>query len=298
MIIPHKKVKIMLDNYIDLINEKIDSVLSTNECEYSELIDAMHYSASAGGKRIRPSLMMEFGRICNADLDGVLPFAVALEMIHTYSLIHDDLPCMDDDDMRRGKPSCHIKFGEATALLAGDALLTDAFKIAMSSSIQDKSKVVRAASVLAECAGSDGMIGGQVIDLKYENKPATLDVVKQVYSLKTSKLLVAAAKIGCILGDATEEMIKNAEIFAENLGIAFQIKDDILDLVGNAEILGKPIGSDSDSNKSTYVSLVGLDKAQEDVVSFTDTAVFALEIFKNEAECLKDFALKLVDRKF
>lgn len=288
----------MFENYTQAVNTAIEHYLSPQKGETSALQTAMYYSASAGGKRIRPAIMLEFGRICGASVDEVLPFAVALEMIHTYSLIHDDLPCMDDDDMRRGKPSCHIKFGEATALLAGDALLTDAFKIAMTSSVEDKSRVVDACSVLAECSGSRGMIGGQVIDLKYENQHAPLEIIRQVYLLKTSKLLVAAAAIGCILAGAGEEKISAARSFAENLGLAFQIKDDLLDITGNPEVLGKPVGSDSGSNKSTYVSHVGLVQAEKDVIAFTKEAVKALSAFGEEANALKEFAEKLVNRTF
>lgn len=288
----------MFENYTELMNAAVDKYLSPENGEIYELQSAMHYSASAGGKRIRPAVMLEFGRICGATAEEVLPFALALEMIHTYSLIHDDLPCMDDDDMRRGKPSCHVAFGESTALLAGDALLTDAFKIAMETSVEDKQRVVAACRKLAECAGSRGMIGGQVIDLKYENKPATLDIIKKIHLLKTSQLLVAAATIGCLLGGADESCVSAAQTFAENLGLAFQIKDDILDVTSTAEVLGKPIGSDAESNKSTYVSLVGLKQAENDVLTYTQTAISALDCFGDDAEDLKEFAKKLVYRTF
>lgn len=288
----------MFENYTDILNAAVDKYLLPQSGELESLQSAMYYSASAGGKRIRPAIMIEFGRLCGAAINEILPFALALEMIHTYSLIHDDLPCMDDDDMRRGKPSCHIKFGEATALLAGDALLTDAFKIAMTADVADKARVVSACKKLAECAGSRGMIGGQVIDLKYENQPATLDTIKQIHLLKTSQLLVAAATIGCILGGAENSKVTAAEEFAKNLGLAFQIKDDILDVTSTAEVLGKPIGSDMESNKSTYVSLVGLEQAEKDVLLYTKRAIDALIVFGEEAETLRVFANKLVKRTF
>lgn len=288
----------MFENYTDVLNAAIRQYLSPNSGELESLQSAMYYSASAGGKRIRPAIMLEFGRLCGAATSEILPFALALEMIHTYSLIHDDLPCMDDDDMRRGKPSCHIKFGEATALLAGDALLTDAFKIAMTADVADKVRVVSACKKLAECAGSGGMIGGQIIDLKYENQPATLDIIKQIHLLKTSQLLVAAATIGCILGGADNSKVAAAEEFAKKLGLAFQIKDDILDVIGTVDVLGKPIGSDMDANKSTYVSLVGLEQAEKDVITYTKEAIEALNVFGEDAEMLKAFANKLVERTF
>lgn len=288
----------MFENFCELINTAVDKYLSPESGDFYELQSAMYYSASAGGKRIRPAIMLEFGRISGASSEEILPFAMALEMIHTYSLIHDDLPCMDNDDMRRGKPSCHIAFGEATALLAGDALLTDAFKIASTAPVEDKQRVVDAIRKLSECAGSRGMIGGQVIDLKYENEPATLDIINNIHLLKTSQLLIAAATIGCILGGADETKINASEKFAENLGLAFQIKDDILDVTGTTEVLGKPIGSDADSNKSTYVSLVGLKKAEEDVINYTDNALKALECFGAKADNLREFAIKLINRTF
>lgn len=287
----------MFEGYIKSIEQKLKEVLSLKECEYSHLLEAMAYSAEAGGKRIRPCLLMEFMRVAGGNPEDALNFAVSLEMIHTYSLIHDDLPCMDDDDMRRGKPSCHIKFGEATALLAGDALLTDAFRVALSTENLPFDRVCRAARVLSECAGSDGMIGGQVIDLKYEDKKADLEVIKELYLLKTGGLLKAAASIGCILAGATDTEITSAVEFAEKIGLAFQIRDDILDVISTEEELGKPIGSDSESQKSTYVSLVGLEQAQNDVQKFTDDAIAAISIFGDNADNLRQFALALVGRK-
>lgn len=287
----------MFEVFLKSIEKKLSELTTTDNCEYSNLLDAMQYSTSAGGKRIRPCLLMEFCRICGGDPKVALNFASALEMIHTYSLIHDDLPCMDNDDTRRGRPACHIAFGEATALLAGDALLTDAFKAALSTEDLPPERIVRAAKVLSECAGTHGMIGGQVIDLKYEEHEAPLEVVKELYRLKTGALLKAAATIGCILAGADEAKITSAAVFAEKIGLAFQIRDDILDIIGDEKELGKPIGSDNESNKSTYVTHVGLEKAQEDVERFTDEAVKALDIFGAEAGELKKFAVSLAERK-
>ena len=287
----------MFEVFLKSIEKKLSELTTTDNCEYSNLLDAMQCSTSAGGKRIRPCLLMEFCRICGGDPKVALNFASALEMIHTYSLIHDDLPCMDNDDTRRGRPACHIAFGEATALLAGDALLTDAFKAALSTEDLPPERIVRAAKVLSECAGTHGMIGGQVIDLKYEEHEAPLEVVKELYRLKTGALLKAAATIGCILAGADEAKITSAAVFAEKIGLAFQIRDDILDIIGDEKELGKPIGSDNESNKSTYVTHVGLEKAQEDVERFTDEAVKALDIFGAEADELKKFAVSLAERK-
>ena len=287
----------MFDNYTVLIENKINQVLSDHGTEYDELLKAMHYSASAGGKRIRPKLLMEFMRISGGNPENALNFAVALEMIHTYSLIHDDLPCMDNDDMRRGKPSCHKAFGEATALLAGDALLTESFGLAAKTENVPADRVVKALAQLSACAGVNGMIGGQVLDLKYENSKAPLDIVCELYRLKTGALLKAAATIGCILAGADEIKIDKACQIAEKIGLAFQIRDDILDIIGDEKILGKPIGSDSEQNKSTYVSLVGIDKAQNDVISLTNEAVSLLSDF-HDADELKKFAESMIARLY
>lgn len=287
----------MFDNYTVLIENKINQVLSDHGTEYDELLKAMHYSASAGGKRIRPKLLMEFMRISGGNPENALNFAVALEMIHTYSLIHDDLPCMDNDDMRRGKPSCHKAFGEATALLAGDALLTESFGLAAKTENVPADRVVKALAQLSACAGVNGMIGGQVLDLKYENSKAPLDIVCELYRLKTGALLKAAATIGCILAGADDEKKDKACQIAEKIGLSFQIRDDILDIIGDEKILGKPIGSDCKQNKSTYVSLVGIDKAQNDVISLTNEAVSLLSDF-NDADELKLFAESMITRLY
>ncbi|MBQ1182859.1 MAG: polyprenyl synthetase family protein, partial [Clostridia bacterium] len=205
----------MFDSYEILIENKIIDVLKAKGTEYDELTNAMSYSASAGGKRIRPKLLMEFMRVAGGNPEDALNFAVALEMIHTYSLIHDDLPCMDNDDMRRGKPSCHKAFGESTALLAGDALLTESFGLAAKTKNVPADRVVKALAKLSECAGVNGMIGGQVIDLKYENSKAPLEVVLELYRLKTGALLKAAATIGCILAGADDIKTENACKIAE-----------------------------------------------------------------------------------
>lgn len=286
----------MFEGYIELIENKLLEILKHDENDFAVLKDAMVYSTSAGGKRVRPCVLMEFAKICGLDPKKAINFACALEMIHTYSLIHDDLPCMDNDDIRRGKPSCHIAFGEANALLAGDALLTDAFKVALSTDVEQKDRVVKAGVVLAECAGSDGMIAGQVIDLKYEDTKAPLQSVIDMYRLKTGALLVAAAKIGCILGGATDKEIKAAECFAANLGLAFQIKDDILDITSSTDVLGKPVGSDKEQNKSTYVTYKGLQVAQDDVEKYTTIAINSLDVFGNKAEKLQEFAKGLINR--
>lgn len=232
-----------------LIDNALEKLLSHGECEYSVVTDAMKYSTMLGGKRIRPTVVLEFTKTCGGCIDAAVKYACALEMIHTYSLIHDDLPCMDDDDMRRGQPSCHIKYGYANALLAGDALLTYAFSIVAGNDSASDEQNIKAVKILADYAGFDGMIGGQVMDLYFEGKPTTTEILTKINKLKTGALIVAAAKLGCIAANANDEQLNAAVNYAECIGKAFQIVDDILDLVGDEKKLGKPVGSDSENNK-------------------------------------------------
>lgn len=288
-----------LNDYISMINSQLDSFIP--ECTYGEPVvcDAMRYSLGIGGKRIRPVLLLEFCRVCGGDVKKALPWAVALEMIHTYSLIHDDLPCMDDDDMRRGRPSCHIQYGEEYALLAGDGLLTRAFGLIAGSALakENPSCAVEAIAVLSELAGVEGMIGGQTVDLKNEGKKASLETLEIMDSLKTGALIVCAAKLGCLAAGADEEKTCAAVTFCKKIGHAFQIVDDILDVVGDESELGKPIGSDGESSKSTYVSILGLDKSREYADKLTREAVEALEILGSEAGLLKEIASMLINRR-
>ena len=287
------------NEYISIINSKLDSFVP--DCTYGEPVvsDAMKYSLGIGGKRIRPVLLLEFCRVCGGDVEKALPFAVALEMIHTYSLIHDDLPCMDDDDMRRGMPSCHIKYGEEYALLAGDALLTRAFGVIAESELAKEKPLcaVSAVAVLSELAGVNGMIGGQTVDLKNEGRRASLETLEIMDSLKTGALIVSAARLGCFAAGASEAQTAAAVTFCKKIGHAFQIVDDILDVVGDEKELGKPIGSDSESDKSTYVSLLGLEKSREYADRLTKEAIEALGVFGDEAEFLKQLATMLIERK-
>lgn len=285
-----------LNEYIDIINSYI--VNSVPQCNFGESIvhDAMNYSLSIGGKRIRPVLTLEFCRLCKGDINKALPFACALEMIHTYSLIHDDLPCMDDDDMRRGMPSCHIKFGEEYALLAGDGLLTRAFGL-MTESNASPSVIVKAVSLLSEFAGANGMIGGQVVDLKNEGKNCSIEVLRTMDSLKTGALIKCAALLGVLAAEGSDAQMAAAGEYASNLGHAFQIIDDILDVTGDEKELGKPIGSDTDSGKSTYVSVLGLEKSKKYAEELTLKAVSALDIFGKDADFLKKLAESLINRK-
>lgn len=285
--------------YVNLINTYLET--SINDCTFGEDIvhKAMRYSLGIGGKRIRPVLVLEFCRICGGDINDALPFAAAIEMIHTYSLIHDDLPCMDDDDMRRGMPSCHKKFGEEYALLAGDGLLTRAFGIIAESEIAKKAPdiAIKAICELSALAGADGMIGGQVVDLRNEDKPCSLKVLQTMDALKTGALIRCAARLGVLAAKGTAQQLEYASVYADNLGHAFQIVDDILDVVGDEKELGKPIGSDAESNKSTYVTILGIDKSKRYAEDLTNKAIESLNIFGDEAAFLKNLAFNLIKRK-
>lgn len=291
-------IKDSLNQYAKTIEEYIEYLFESDTRKYEIVNDACRYSLLLGGKRIRPFLINSFYKLCGGEENYSANFEVAIECIHTYSLIHDDLPCMDNDDMRRGQPSCHKKFGETFALLAGDALLTDAFALASYTTDVESKNVLKAIRVLAECAGTDGMIGGQVIDLLYEDKTADIEVLKQICSLKTGKLIMAACKIGCILANADKEKIEAAEKYAECLGLAFQIVDDILDEIGSEEKLGKPIHSDKENNKSTFVSLLGIEKCRGIVAELTEKAKRELDIFGDKACELKELADYLCNRDY
>lgn len=280
----------------NLITEKLDSLLSENM--ESTVLNAMKYSVSNGGKRIRPILATEFAKAVDGNIDAALYFGCAVEMIHTYSLIHDDLPCMDNDDMRRGKPSCHIAFGEDNALLAGDALLTEAFATLGFAKGVPSENIVRAVTYLSAFAGINGMVGGQVLDLQFENSKPSVDEILRMYSLKTCGLIKSACVLGCLSAEEYDEnKIRAAIDYAENLGIAFQIQDDILDIEGDAVSLGKPIGSDAKNDKSTIVKYFGLEKSKMLVEEYTDKAVSALKVFDNNTDTLTQLAYMLVDRK-
>lgn len=277
-----------LSERIKVIDQSLDLYLPESTNPQSVIYTSMRYSVFAGGKRLRPILMWETAKLFDKDWDCVREFACALEMIHTYSLIHDDLPAMDNDDLRRGMPTNHIKFGEDIAILAGDALLNKAFEVAVRS---ENEKALIALKILSDSSGTEGMIGGQVVDLQSEGKTIGLRELQYIHSLKTGALIRCACSVGAILAGADESSVNAMDEYAKNLGIAFQIRDDILDVKGNAEILGKPIGSDEESDKNTYVKLCGIEKSEELVNEYSQKAKNALSSFGNKA----DFLLKLTD---
>lgn len=241
------------------------------------LFDSMEYSLMAGGKRLRPVLAFEFCRLCGADWHQAAPFAGAMEMIHTYSLIHDDLPCMDNDDFRRGRPTNHKVYGEAMATLAGDALLTDAFSLAATAKLSKPENMALAIGVLSQNAGSLGMVGGQVLDILSEERECTEQEVLDIQSRKTGALINAACVLGVIAGGGSEKQIEAAASFAGLLGLAFQIRDDMLDVIGTTEEMGKTVGTDA--AKNTFVRLYGLERCEELVRKYTDAAISYLSVF-------------------
>ena len=247
---------------------------------YADLREAMEYSLMAGGNRIRPVLVLETCRLCGGDPELALPFACALEMVHTYSLIHDDLPAMDDDALRRGRPTNHVVYGEATAILAGDALLTAAFQTLTQANLPPQ-QVVDGVSCLSQAAGPEGMVGGQALDMAGEGRSLTQGELEQLQSLKTGALIAAAAELGCIAAGGNPEQRAAVRQYAQCLGRAFQIQDDILDVTSTDEELGKPTGSDRENEKSTFVSVLGLDRSQELVQELTTQAVSALSGFSS-----------------
>ena len=281
--------------YMDYIETYLKNFYGElHDLPQNALFDAMEYSLLAGGKRLRPILAMEFCRLCGGDPHQAAPFAAAVEMIHTYSLIHDDLPSMDNDDFRRGRPTNHKVYGEAMAILAGDALLTDAFMLASTAQLADPKDMAFAIGTLAECAGSMGMVGGQVLDIGSEQRELTEQEVIDIQTRKTGALINAACVLGAIAGGGSEEQIDAAAKFAAGLGMAFQIRDDMLDVIGTQEEMGKGVGTDA--VKNTFVRLYGLERCEELVQSYTQYAIDALSVFE-DTDYVVALAKSLTDRR-
>ena len=288
-----------MDNkYLPLIEEFLPTLLPCEDCTEKNVVKSVKYSLLAPGKRLRPTLLLAFCDVCGGDVAAALPYACAVEMIHSYSLIHDDLPCMDDDDLRRGKPSNHIVFGESTALLAGDALQALAYEAMLNDKALEKTGLngAKAAGILAKTSGLLGMVGGQIIDLETEGSNPSLETISEMYFKKTGQLIKAPCLMGCVLANADEKKIKAAEIYADKIGLAFQIIDDILDIISDTETLGKPVGSDIENQKVNYVTVLGIDESRKIVDNLTKEAVEALNIFDSNTKFLKDLALELAKR--
>ena len=279
------------------IDRIIYQYLPKEEGYQKKVIEAMNYSVMAGGKRLRPMLMQETYKLFGEESTAIEPFMAAIEMIHTYSLVHDDLPAMDNDMLRRGKPTTHSKFGEAMGVLAGDALLNYAFETAFGTLDNYTPQVGKALQVLASKAGIYGMIGGQVVDVESENQYGlTKKRLDFIYVLKTGALLEASMMIGAILGGATEEEVMLVEQVASRIGVAFQIQDDILDVIGDEQVLGKPIGSDEKNKKATYVTFKGMDEAKQDVDMLTQEAISLLNKLPKQNQFLTELLLYLIQR--
>lgn len=267
----------------------------------SRLLEAMEYSLLAGGKRLRPVLTLAWATMLGGDARRAMPFAASLECIHTYSLIHDDLPAMDDDDLRRGRPSNHKRFDEATAILAGDGLLTESFVLMAEASLVrglPAERVLRAVSVLAVAAGSGGMVGGQAVDMEFTGRgEVTLDELRAMHAMKTGALITAACECGAVLAGASERDVENAREYGRAVGVAFQIVDDVLDVVGDTGTLGKPAGSDAAMGKSTYPALVGLHRSRDLAEGFANEALERLSSYNgSEKLFLADLSRYIVDR--
>lgn len=288
-----------LKDRVKNVEQIINKYLPKEEGYQKKVLEAMNYTMKAGGKRIRPLLMYETYKACGGKETIIEPFMAAIEMIHTYSLIHDDLPALDDDDYRRGRKTAHVVYGEDIAILAGDGLLNYAFEVATSAFTMKAGdvRVERAFQVLATKPGIYGMIGGQTADVVSTGKSLTLDEILYIHEKKTAALLQCAIMIGGILAGLPEEQVKQLEIVGKEIGLAFQIQDDILDLIGDEKEIGKPVASDEKNGKITYVTIKGLEQSQKDVQEFTKNGIMRLENMGIKQGFLIDLLNALVDRK-
>lgn len=282
-----------LKEWIDQEILRYFSVLPDNK-----LTEAMSYSMNIGGKRLRPILCLHSAEIFGKDKKEMVHMALALEMIHTYSLIHDDLPAMDNDDLRRGKPTSHIVFGEANAILAGDALLNEAFTVLLKNYASTGEKGAKASLYISDCAGRDGMILGQVMDLAHEKEPCTYEELKRCHFKKTGALIVASICAPAIYAGASQEQVGILHEYAMNLGLAFQIQDDVLDVTSSREVLGKSVGKDEKSGKTTYVGLFGVEKSREMAEVATKECLSQLSKLAKDTQKLEELTLSLLQRTY
>ena len=283
--------------YKSAVDKYLDACLEETQCaSYHKLTDSMHYSLTAGGKRLRAILVLEFCRICGGDVEKALPVACGVEMLHTYSLIHDDLPVMDNDDLRRGKPSNHKVFGECTATLAGDALQAEAFRTILSTELPAEMRA-ECARLLAEAAGENGICGGQQLDMEGEGKALTKEELMDINDRKTSAMIYAACLMGVTCGGGNERQREAAAKYAKVLGLAFQIRDDMLDVISTESELGKPIGSDAREGKNTFMALYGLERCGAYVHELSEQAAAAVDGAFADSAFLQQLARSLADRK-
>ncbi len=288
--------KEQLKEYQEIVNKELEKYLRKNECPEKVLNDSMEYSLMAGGKRLRPILVLATYKLFNDDIEKCMPYAVAIEMVHNFSLIHDDLPGIDNDDIRHGKPTNHKKFNEATAILAGDGLLNYAY-IVISKDLKDMKEISNKLKVFNEFSiAVDRMIAGEYVDTELEGKQISKETLEYIHKNKTGALLKLCVRMGAILANASDKDISKLTNYAEKIGLAFQIKDDILAEEGNEEILGKPVGNDKEMGKCTYVSQYGLEKSKEILDKITKEAIEELNEYGDKAEFLKDLALYIENR--
>ena len=287
-----------LKEKIEFINTEIEKYLKTEQCPESILNESVAYSLTAGGKRIRPILILETYKLFKDDFEKITPYAVAMEMVHTFSLIHDDLPGIDNDDYRRGKLTNHKKYNEATAILAGDNLLNNAYMIILNDIINSKDDYQeRKIMALNELSyGIDRMIAGEYVDTEFEGKEISKDYLEYMHKNKTGALIKASVKIGAILAGANQDDIENLSKYAEKIGLAFQIKDDILSEIGDEKVLGKPVGNDRERGKCTYVTKYGLDNAKEMLEKETQEAINYIKKYKMQDSFLEELALYIKNR--
>lgn len=289
--------------YKALIEEHLLDFLPEIDNKSDTILESMKYSLSAPGKRLRPALLLGACEFCGGDIKQALPFAIALEYIHTYSLIHDDLPCVDNDDLRRGLKTNHVVFGEAIATLAGDGLLNTAFEVMIKDmfmcfdDVDMLKRKIRASNTIGKSAGCRGMIAGQVADIEAEGKSCSKEMLDYININKTGELIVAAVRAGAYLGNGDEEALDDLTEYAENLGLAFQISDDLLDVLGDAEEMGKNIGADANQNKSTYPAVYGIETSKEKVEEIYDRAKEALSKYYDNAEFFNNIIDALKDRR-
>lgn len=284
------------NEYKKYVDAKLSEYFKPSGLSYDGLLESMHYSLTAGGKRIRPMLVLEFCRISGGNIEKTLPVACAIEMLHTYSLIHDDLPCMDNDALRRGKPTNHVVYGECTATLAGDALQAEAFGTIAHSQLPAEARVT-CVEILADAVGSDGMCAGQYLDMVGEHKLLSEDELNDINSRKTGSLLTAACRMGVAAAGGNKAMLDAAAQYGACVGAAFQIRDDILDVISTSEELGKPIGSDAQEHKNTYMTLLGEYKCMQMIEKLTDQAKNAIAGAFKDTEFLCELADSMVTRK-
>ncbi|MFW6415741.1 MAG: polyprenyl synthetase family protein [Thermodesulfobacteriota bacterium] len=290
------QLKEKLAEYKEIIESNLQNLFPEDSIP-RELKEAMQYSLSAGGKRLRPILCLAWGQLFGGERERILDFATSLELIHTYSLVHDDLPAMDNDDYRRGKPANHIRFGESTAILAGDALLTEAFRLMLLSDLPPD-RVRRAAAEVATSTGPRGMVGGQILDMGLFKEPDIgLETLKQMHGMKTAELIKVSCLSGAILAGAEGEDLNKVGIYGTCIGLAFQVADDILDVVGDKETLGKPVGSDEEEGKITYPSLIGLEESKKTAEGLICKAMDTIGHYQGEqAEFLRDLSNYIIQR--